>query len=373
MQARFSALPSPEALYSVSGQRGSLPALRARAPPSVLPLPSARVQFAGLVKLPSLVSLLLAALLTLSGAAAVLLTTSGAQLPAASPAPAPDLAPPKLAPQRARALLPPPSPTALAASPTVAPAAPSPVIAPTISATAGAAPVARQRAGPVTTVPILMYHYIRELPANTPDRIGYGLSIPPVTFDQQLAYLARAGFHGVTMSQVTNHVLTGAPLPPRPIALTFDDGYSDFYTAALPLLQRYHFTATTFLVVNFLGRPQYMSWQQALQLPNDGIEVGAHTLDHVDLAIQPLATATREIRDSGLILRQRFGVPVQAFAYPSGRYDAAVLRIVAASGFTSAVTTNYGSSYTRAELLTLPRVRVYGGITMPSYIKEVGG
>ncbi|MGH2519833.1 MAG: polysaccharide deacetylase family protein [Chloroflexota bacterium] len=222
-------------------------------------------------------------------------------------------------------------------------------------------------------MPILMYHYIRELPASTPDRIGYGLSIPPVTFDQQLAYLARAGFHTVTMSQVTSHVLTGAPLPSHSIALTFDDGYSDFYTAALPLLRRYHFTATAYLVVNFLDRPGYMSWQQASQLQHDGIEVGAHTLDHVDLAIQSLATATRETRDSGLILRQRLGVPVQAFAYPSGRYDAAVVRIVAASGFTSAVTTNYGFRYTRAALLTLPRVRVYGGITLPSYIKEVGG
>ena len=216
-----------------------------------------------------------------------------------------------------------------------------------------------------------MYHYIRELPPNTPDQLGYGLSIPPNLFEQQLAYLAGAGYTSISMDDLVNHLAHGMVLPPKPIVLSFDDGYADFYSAALPPLRRYHFTATTYLVVDFLGRPGYMSWQQALELKADGMEIGAHTMDHVDLAIQPLAQAQHQIGDSRKILQQKLDAPVDTFAYPSGSYNAATIKIVNEDGFTSAVTTQPGDRHSAKNLLTLQRVRVYGGITMPSFIASV--
>ena len=137
--------------------------------------------------------------------------------------------------------------------PTVTPA-PQPTVAATPQS-AVTATVATPSPKQVTTVPVLMYHYIRELPVNTPDQLGYGLSVSPKLFEDELGYLAGAGYQSVSMADVTSHVTRGTPLPPKPIVLTFDDGYADFYTAALPLLDRYHFTATTYLVVNFLGKP----------------------------------------------------------------------------------------------------------------------
>jgi peptidoglycan/xylan/chitin deacetylase (PgdA/CDA1 family) len=225
----------------------------------------------------------------------------------------------------------------------------------------------------VTTVPILMYHYIRELPPNTTDQLGYGLSIAPKLFDQELTYLANSGYDSVTMDDVTSHITRGTPLPGKPIVLTFDDGYADFYTAAWPLLKKHHLNATVYLVVDFLGKPGYMSWQQAQELRDAGVEIGAHTLDHVDLAIQPLAQARRQIDDSRHILQQRLNVPVDTFAYPSGRYTQATVKLVNDAGFTSAVTTNFGARHTAANLLTLARVRVSGGISMPNYIKNLAG
>jgi peptidoglycan/xylan/chitin deacetylase (PgdA/CDA1 family) len=268
-------------------------------------------------------------------------------------------------------------------------AAPSPPVSPVLSADSlklaargpaiavpsptsiPAAASAPTKASPMTVVPILMYHYVRELPANTKDQLGFGLSVSPKLFEQQLNYLAGASYTSVTMDQVSSHIASGAPLPPKPVVLSFDDGYGDFYTTAWPLLRKYHFSATVYLVVDFLGRPGYMSWQQAQDLKQAGVEIGAHTLDHVDLAIQQPAQAQRQISDSGAILRQRLGAPVKTFAYPSGRYTAATIKLVGAAGFTSAVTTAFGERHTSGDLLTLTRVRVPGGISLPSFIKNL--
>ncbi|MBV8087013.1 MAG: polysaccharide deacetylase family protein [Chloroflexi bacterium] len=223
----------------------------------------------------------------------------------------------------------------------------------------------------MTMVPILMYHYIRDVPANSPDKLGYGLSVAPAVFDQQLSYLKANGYASVSMADVVSHVTLGAPLPPKPVVLTFDDGYADFYMAALPLLQKYQFTATTYLVVDFLGRPGYMSWQQAQTLQGLGMEIGAHTLDHVDLAIQQPPQAIRQIDDSRTALQQRLSAPVQTFAYPSGRYNTNVVKLVGADGFTSAVTTDPGDRYPASKLLTLPRVRVAGGENLAAFAKSL--
>ncbi|HEX6512089.1 MAG TPA: polysaccharide deacetylase family protein [Chloroflexota bacterium] len=258
-------------------------------------------------------------------------------------------------------------PVSDAVTPEPSSAPPLPASLPSVSA----APSVTPKPGTVTTVPILMYHYIRELPPNTPDQLGYGLSIAPHLFEAQLAYLAGAGYESVSMDDLTSHISKGTPLPAKPIVLSFDDGYADFYSAAWPLLKKYRLTATAYLVVDFLGKPGYMSWQQSQELRDAGIEIGAHTMDHVDLAIQPLAQARHQIGDSRSILQQRLNVPVDSFAYPSGRYNATAVKLVADAGFSSAVTTNFGSRHTAANLLTLARVRVPGGISMANFAKNL--
>ncbi|MBV8084413.1 MAG: polysaccharide deacetylase family protein [Chloroflexi bacterium] len=252
------------------------------------------------------------------------------------------------------------------------PPAPDPILAPgQILSGESPSPPPAPKPEAVTTVPILMYHYIRDVPVNSPDKLGYGLSVAPKLFDQQLSWLASNGYSSISMGQLADHIAGGAALPPKPVVLTFDDGYSDFYTAALPILQRYHFTATAYLVVDFLGKPGYLSWQQAQALEQASMEVGDHTLDHVDLAIQLLPQAQRQIGDSRTMLQQRLGVPISTFAYPSGRYNDSVVKIVGSNGFRSAVTTDPGDRYTPAKLLTLPRVRVSGGESAAALAKSL--
>ncbi|MFQ5342508.1 MAG: polysaccharide deacetylase family protein, partial [Anaerolineae bacterium] len=133
-------------------------------------------------------------------------------------------------------------------------------------------------------VPILMYHYISVPPLGA-DKIRVGLSVPPANFEAHLQYLKDNGYHSISLHQLLLNLTRGEPLPERPIILTFDDGYRDNYENAFPLLQKYGFTATFFLITNFIdeGRPAYVTWEQVKQLAQAGNEIGAHTRDHPDL------------------------------------------------------------------------------------------
>jgi peptidoglycan/xylan/chitin deacetylase (PgdA/CDA1 family) len=170
------------------------------------------------------------------------------------------------------------------------------------------------------TVPILMYHHVNSLP---PPTIGqYGLTVTDQDFTAQLAYLRKAGYHTILLTQLFAAMYEGAKLPPRPIVLTFDDGYLDNYTDALPILRRFHDVADFNIISAYpgitLGVNRYMTWKQLKALVHDGMEIGSHTVDHQDLGQMSEHHARFELRDSRNILQIKLGIPVQVICYPSG-------------------------------------------------------
>jgi peptidoglycan/xylan/chitin deacetylase (PgdA/CDA1 family) len=114
----------------------------------------------------------------------------------------------------------------------------------------------------------------------------------------------------------------GARLPSRPVVLTFDDGYFDNYTDALPILRKYHDVAEFNIISAYVGISvginSYMTWSQLKGLVADGMEIGSHTVDHQDLGTLTTDKVRFELRDSRHLLQQKLGVPVQFLAYPSG-------------------------------------------------------
>lgn len=224
---------------------------------------------------------------------------------------------------------------------------------------------------PVVRVPILMYHYIRVNP-NPVDRIGAGLSVAPDLFARQLAYLADAGYTPVSLDEVYAAWTGIRPLPPKPVVLTFDDGYRDFFTAAYPLLKARGLKATVYVIVDFLDRPAYLTWDMLSTLVAEGlVTVGSHTLTHVDLSTAPPDRARREIFESKQRLEGRLGVTVNDFSYPSGRYSPAVVSLVEAAGYRTAATTRPGNTLRLEERLTLPRVRVDGREGLAEFISKL--
>ncbi len=200
-------------------------------------------------------------------------------------------------------------------------------------------------AKPTKFVPILMYHYIRSYD-NPADQLGIGLSVAPTTFDAQLAKLKSAGYKTVTLQEFFQ-----GQYPAKAVVITFDDGYDDHYNQALPILKKYSDVATFFIVGGFVGKPGYMTSQQIIALKSAGMEIGGHTMTHINLATAPYLKAYQQISGS-MIGRD----PV--FAYPAGKYASDTLNIVRSLHIEAAVTTNLGVATDVSDLLALPRLRI---------------
>lgn len=212
--------------------------------------------------------------------------------------------------------------------------------------------------------PILMYHYIRSVDPNV-DPLGYELSVDPALFAQHMEWLHANGYTGIRMDKA-QACLSGAALcPPKPVVLTFDDGYQDAYDAALPVLQRYGFTATFYVVSNFVNQPGYMNWGELIALHEAGMEIGSHTIDHPDLTSLDYFEAERQIAQSKADLERGLGFPIVSFCYPTGKYHDGIIAMVAAAGYQSATTTRWDSDYSNT--FALPRRRIAGGTDVGSF------
>ena len=233
--------------------------------------------------------------------------------------------------------------------------------------------------GRAARVPILMYHHVSSAVAATP--LNYSLTVTDADFGAQLHYLRAHGYHPVLLTQVFAALYQNKPLPSRPIVLTFDDGYSDNFTEALPLLRQYHMAGEFNIISAYvgitLGVNRYMNWPQLKALVAAGMEIGSHTVDHQDLGLLPETKIRFELRDSRSVLQRKLGVPVQFLAYPAGQPIARgnadqvreVLRLLPQYGYVGALCDGpWDSSLQHASSpYTLWRIRVAGGESLSAF------
>jgi peptidoglycan/xylan/chitin deacetylase (PgdA/CDA1 family) len=230
-------------------------------------------------------------------------------------------------------------------------------LAPTVPVAAATAEVER-----TARVPILMYHYVSDPPADA-DRVRVDLSVTPRRFEEQLRYLKDAGYTCVSLSDLVRYLQEGTPLPPNPVVLTFDDGYVDNYLYAFPLLRQYGFRGTFFVITGFLDeqRHGYLSWEQAATMEENGMDVEPHSYTHTDLRGRSVDYLVWQIEGSREAIEAHLHKTAAFFCYPAGRYDAQTIAVLRSAHFQAAVTTNPGSDHTTSGLLELTRVRVHGG------------
>jgi peptidoglycan/xylan/chitin deacetylase (PgdA/CDA1 family) len=222
------------------------------------------------------------------------------------------------------------------------------------------------RAG--TWVPILMYHYIRY----SPDRAGVPLSVPPPDFHAQMQYLKDHGYTTITMRDLDLALMGRGSLPPRPVALTFDDGYADFYSTAVPVMRRLGLTATSYIPTMLVGRPNYMSWTEIGLLDSQGFEIAAHSQFHVNVARVPVGRAQVEIFGAKSDLERQLGHEVVDWAYPYGGFNSTTVQLVQQAGYWSGATTRPGGWHDAAQLPLLTRVRVSGGESLDQFARSLG-
>ena len=224
----------------------------------------------------------------------------------------------------------------------------------------------------IITLPILMYHYIREPPPVRADWLGFKLSVSPADFAAQIDSLWASGYHAVDLNDVRAYFAGNEPLPSKPVVITFDDGYSDLFTTAFPILAKHHFKAVAYIVSGFVGRPGYVTSDEVVQLDHNGIEIASHTVDHPDLARSSAGSTMRELVDSKRWLEQLVGHPVIDFAYPSGKFNPQVMAEVQRAGYDTAVTTMDSLEHSRADRYMWTRVRVGGGESMADFTRNLG-
>ena len=217
-------------------------------------------------------------------------------------------------------------------------------------------------------MPILEYHVVGTPPADAPFPELY---VRRSAFARQLRWLRRHGYQPVSLRRAYAYWTRGYALPPRPVVLSFDDGYREDFTNVRPLLLRYHWPAVLNLAVrNVLDRK--LTLPQLRTMVRQGWEIDAHTLTHPDLTTLDAAELRHQVAGSRLWIRRRLKVPVDFFCYPSGRYDVAVLRAVRAAGFRGATTEVQGAASPTDGYLTLDRVRINGSDSLAAFAAKLG-
>jgi peptidoglycan/xylan/chitin deacetylase (PgdA/CDA1 family) len=205
-------------------------------------------------------------------------------------------------------------------------------------------------------VAVLVWHDVV-----TPQEVWFDTSLE--TFRKQLEAIRSGGFHVVTLAALRDHLERGAPLPSKPLVLTFDDNGHGIYDNAFPLLKKYRFPATLFVHTNFVGKTttkRHNTWEQLREMERSGlIEVQSLTANHPpDLRKLDDKAVVHELALSRRSLEARFGKHVYALVYPEDNYDARLAGLAAANGYELGFTEDWGNAGDSESLLLLHRYSI---------------
>ncbi len=183
------------------------------------------------------------------------------------------------------------------------------------------------------------------------------------TLATQLDAIARGGFHVVTLAALRAHLVSGAPLPARPLVLTFDDNGAGIYDYAFPLLRAHRFHATLFVHTNFVGKTtskRHNTWAQLREMEASGlVDVQSLTANHPeDLRLLSDADVVHELALSAFSIEHRLGHRVYALAYPYDNYDERVARLASQHGYALGFSEDFGSAGASTSLLTVHRYSI---------------
>ncbi len=225
--------------------------------------------------------------------------------------------------------------------------------------------ITRVNAASSTSVPILMYHYIGNNP-NPKDTARNSLSVSPNKFEEQMNYLAQNGYTPISLDTLYGIFNKKTQSPAKPVVLTFDDGYIDFYTTAFPILRRFNFHAVEFIPTGLIGGGYYMNWNQIKEIAQSGlVTFEAHTVSHPNLVPLSPSNLLKQLSDSKNILQSKTGYQVNFIAYPYGASNTSVQAAAQKAGYLGGLGTWFG----RASGLgfNLPRIRISGQMSLKDF------
>lgn len=206
----------------------------------------------------------------------------------------------------------------------------------------------------VYVIPVAMYHSIDKNDADTK------LAVKPESFARQMAFLRKNNYNVVGLGKIARYIEKKEKLPPRTVAITFDDGFKNNYTDAFPALKKYNIPATIFVIVDKIGAPGYLDWKELKEMSDSGIvTIGSHTVSHRFLTSLDSEGLKRELEGSKDVLERGLGKKVEYLCYPMGRHSDLVKRIAKEAGYLCAVTTgNCNDTLSNDDIYAIKRVRI---------------
>jgi peptidoglycan/xylan/chitin deacetylase (PgdA/CDA1 family) len=209
---------------------------------------------------------------------------------------------------------------------------------------------------------ILQYHHIappEAMPRTWEPSEDWRLVHTPQGFERQLLELRRRGYRFVALSEIVEDIYECGAEDPKTVAVTFDDGWEDNFSFALPALNRLQIPATFFVTTAHLRNgaqdARKMSLAQLKELLRAGMTLGGHTRSHPDLRKLPPQAAMEEIAGCKQDLERALGVPIQFFAYPGGAFNRDVARLAKEAGYTAACSVLSPATNTRRSMFWLFR------------------
>ena len=162
-------------------------------------------------------------------------------------------------------------------------------------------------------LPVLTYHRV------VPWAHKHGpLLVSPESFRRQMSFFQRNHYHVLSLREAAPYIASSRFPPPRSVVITFDDGYDDNFIYAFPILKKYGFPATIFMVAGEVGKPNFLNWEQLREMTYHGIAIGSHTITHCYLPRESRERMREEIFNSKKILEDELGGEVVSFCYPVG-------------------------------------------------------
>ena len=214
---------------------------------------------------------------------------------------------------------------------------------------------------------ILCYHRV-----NDQDKTYTSVTVS--NFKEQMNFLSREGYQTISLKDiVANSIIPiSNGIRARQIAITFDDGWRDNYENAFPILKQCGFQATIFLVTDEIGKPDYLTQEQILEMSRYGIQFGSHTLSHPDLTAIPEDRKWNEIFSSRKKMEDKLHLNIDFFCYPYGLYDLKSVEFIRKAGYLGACSNTPGANL-KGESALLKRTEIGAHDTLFDFEKKIAG
>jgi len=205
---------------------------------------------------------------------------------------------------------------------------------------------------PKYIVPILMYHSIDY------DKGNHFVS--PENFAKQMEYIKKNGYAVITLDELARGIKNKERFKRNKVVITFDDGYKNNFKYAYPVLKKFGFPATIFIITDYVGNEErFLNWDDVKVMSKNNIFFGGHTKSHFYLgSLEDDKIAWEQIAGSKKAIEQQIGLPAEYFCYPGGGFNKRIKEIVKEAGYKGACTTNRGFSKFNTDVYELKRVKV---------------